>query len=137
MRTASAIVATIIVLVVSLAAQNQAKEKAAAEAAAPWLALVDSGNYAQSWQEAASIFKAAVTQEQWERTMKAERAPLGSLLSRKLVSARYTTRLPGAPDGEYVVLQFDSSFSHKKSAVETATPMMDGGQWRVSGYYMK
>ena len=48
------------------------------------------------------------------------------------------TSLPGAPDGEYVVIQFDTSFTNKKVAVETVTPMKDeDGIWRVSGYYVK
>jgi hypothetical protein len=46
--------------------------------------------------------------------------------------------LPGAPDGEYVVIQFEASFEKKKAAVETVTPMVDeDGEWRVSGYYLK
>ncbi len=48
------------------------------------------------------------------------------------------TSMPGAPDGEYVIIQFESSFANKKSAVETVTPMKDeNGVWRVSGYYIK
>ena len=43
-----------------------------------------------------------------------------------------------SPDGQYVVIQFTSSFENKKSAIETITPMLDpDGQWRVSGYYIK
>ncbi|MEW6584469.1 MAG: DUF4019 domain-containing protein, partial [Nitrospirota bacterium] len=52
-------------------------------------------------------------------------------------SKKYATSLPGAPDGEYVVIEFETSFENKKSAVETVTPMMDSGKWRVSGYYIK
>lgn len=55
-----------------------------------------------------------------------------------LKSQRYRTTLPGAPDGEYVVIQFKASFENKKAAVETVTPLLDkDGQWRVSGYFMK
>jgi uncharacterized protein DUF4019 len=100
--------------------------------------VVDSGSYAQSWEEAASGFKAAVTRPQWEQAMRANRAPLGAVQSRKLASATYATQLPGAPDGEYVVIQYDTSFEHKKAAIETVTPTMDkDGKWRVSGYYIK
>jgi hypothetical protein len=60
------------------------------------------------------------------------------LISRKLKSKKYTTSLPGAPDGKYVVIQYETSFEHKKSAIETVTPMLDkDGKWRVSGYYIK
>ena len=117
---------------------QQKPEELAEQSAESWLALVDSGNSAQSWEEAASIFKAAVTEEQWKSALRASRDPLGKLTSRKLKSARYTKTLPGAPDGEYVVIQYDSSFEHKRSAVETVTPMLDrAGKWKVSGYYIK
>jgi hypothetical protein len=117
---------------------DQASENAAEAAATKWLSLVDSGRYAESWKEAASLFKKQVTAEQWESAAHNARGPLGKLISRKLSTARYATSLPGAPDGEYVVIQYQSSFENKKSAVETVTPMKDkDGAWRVSGYYIK
>jgi hypothetical protein len=117
---------------------QQKPEELAEQSAESWLALVDSGNSAQSWEEAASIFKAAVTEEQWKSALRASRDPLGKVLTRKWVSARYTKTLSGAPDGEYVVIQYESSFEHKRSAIETVTPMMDqDGNWRVSGCYIK
>ncbi len=62
----------------------------------------------------------------------------GYLHYRKVRNQTYTTSVPGAPDGEYVVIQFDTSFQNKKSAIETVTPMLDkDGKWRVSGYYIK
>jgi len=70
--------------------------------------------------------------------MHSAREPLGKVLWRKVKSATYTKTLPGAPDGEYVVIQYDTSFEHKQSAVETITPMLDqDGKWRVSGYFIK
>ena len=63
---------------------------------------------------------------------------LGKVHSRTLKTATYTKSLPGAPDGEYVVIQYESSFEHKQSAIETVTPMLDtDGKWRVSGYFIK
>lgn len=113
-------------------------EKAALEAAQTWLVLVDEGKYAQSWEETASYFRGAVSQEQWQASMEAFRKPLGKQLSRNLKSQQYRTSLPGAPDGKYVVLQFQSSFESKKTAIETVTPMLDeDGSWRVAGYYIK
>jgi hypothetical protein len=113
-------------------------EAAAQKAAESWLALVDAGNFAESWKTAAGYFKTAVPQDQWEHTIVAVRKPLGDLVSRTLKNATYTKSVPGAPDGEYVILQFDTSFANKKEAVETVTPMLDpDGQWKVSGYYIK
>ena len=117
---------------------QQKPEEAAQASARDWLVLVDSGKYADSWQESASLFKAHVARSQWSNMIAAARDPLGKLVSRKLKSAHYTRTLPGAPDGEYVVIQYDTSFEHKQSAVETITPMIDkDGKWRVSGYFIK
>lgn len=117
---------------------QQKPEELAQKSAEAWLALTDSGKYAESWDESATAFKGAVTKDQWVDALKKVRAPLGALQSRKLKSASYAKNLPGAPAGEYVVIQFDTSFANKTSAVETITPMMDkDGKWRVSGYYIK
>jgi len=46
--------------------------------------------------------------------------------------------MPGAPDGKYVIIQYDTVFENKASAVETVTPMVDpDGSWRVSGYFIR
>jgi hypothetical protein len=121
-----------------VAAGDSDKGKAAVAAAEEWLTMVDDGKYVDSWKEAAQYFKNAVKQEQWEQSLQAVRNPLGKLISREVKSKTYTTSLPGAPDGEYVVIQFKSSFENKKSAIETVTPMLDkDAKWRVSGYYMR
>ncbi|MGD0986673.1 MAG: DUF4019 domain-containing protein [Candidatus Sulfotelmatobacter sp.] len=117
---------------------QQKPEQLAVQSAESWLALVDAGKSDESWQEAAQLFKTAVTKEDWRKALHGSREPLGKLLSRKLKGATYKTSLPGAPDGEYVVIQYDSSFEHKQAAVETVTPMLDkDGKWRVSGYHIK
>ena len=119
-------------------ADRSDREKAAIASAEKWLTIVDKGKYMESWKESSEYFKQAVTREQWEQAVKAVREPLGKLISRKVKSATYTSSLPGAPDGQYVVIQFNTSFENKKSGIETVTPMIDkDGIWRVSGYYIK
>jgi len=138
-KLTSRFLALALLLGICSAVQAQQKPKQLArQSADAWLALVDSEKYADSWQEASELFKAHVTKEQWQDALRATRDPLGKMQSRKLKSATYKTTLPGAPDGEYVVIQYESSFEHKQSAVETVTPMLDkDGKWRVSGYYIK
>jgi len=117
---------------------NPEAEKAALQAADAWLQLFDSGQYAKSWEEAAKYFRNAVPQDKWQRSAEVFREPLGKLVSRQLKSTRYTTSAPGAPDGEYVIIQYTTSFENKKSAIETVTPMLDSDdKWRVSGYFIK
>ena len=114
-------------------AVNQARKSASA-----WLALVDAAQYGQSWDEAATLFKSAVTKQEWMKAIQSTRAPLGALKSRTFKTATFTRSLPGAPDGEYVVIQFDTRFENKAAAVETVTPMRQkDGAWKVSGYYIR
>lgn len=113
-------------------------EKAAAAAAQTWLGEIDAGQYLKSWKEAAGYFRGAITEKGWSDALNGTRKPLGSLLSRKLSSSRSATSLPGAPDGNYVVMQFDTAFSNKKAAVETVTFVQEkDGKWKAAGYYIK
>jgi hypothetical protein len=127
-----------LILGTTVMAGRSDREKTAIAAAEKWLTIVDKGKYMESWEESSEYFKQAVQQDQWEQAVQAVREPLGKLVSRKVKSASYTTSLPGAPDGQYVVIQFNTSFENKKSGIEIVTPKMDkDGMWRVSGYYIK
>lgn len=113
-------------------------EKKAVSAARDWLALIDRGKYGESWETAALFFKNAVTQEQWKQSLEGVRKPLGKVIQRKVKSKQHAKSLPGAPDGDYVIVQFETSFENKRAAIETVTPMLDkDGVWKVSGYYIK
>jgi hypothetical protein len=117
---------------------NETAVKRAVSASDAWLKLCDSGRYAESWETAAELFRYAVSKEQWNQSLNALRKPFGKVIKRSVKSTQYATSLPGAPDGEYVVIQYETSFEKKKSSIETVTPMLDrDGQWRVSGYYIK
>ncbi len=118
-------------------ANEQAKEQALSAANA-WLKLVDDGHYAESWDAAAEYLRGAVGKEAFVKALDGARKPLGAVTERKVKSQEFRTSLPGAPDGQYVILQYETSFANKKSAIETVTPMLDkDGKWRVSGYYIK
>jgi hypothetical protein len=135
------LVAGVVIMGVWLSCSSMASDAAvdkAVEAAKTWLSLVDEGRYGESWETAAVYFRNAITKQKWEQTLNGVRKPLGRLLSRELKSKMYRKSLPGAPDGEYVVIQFTTSFENKSSAIETVTPMLDeDGNWRVSGYYIR
>ena len=107
-------------------------------AATTWVSLADAGQFGATWDQAANLFQTSIAKPKWEAAMHTVRTPLGTVKSRKLKSAVFTKTLPGAPEGEYVVVQFDTQFESKAAAVETITPMKGkDGAWRVSGYFIK
>jgi len=108
------------------------------QAARAWLAMVDSGRYGDSWEAAATLFKETIPKLRWETTAQSVREPLGVVVGRKVRSMNYTRILPGAPEGEYVVIQFDTRFENRPLSVETVTPMREkDGSWKVSGYFIR
>jgi Protein of unknown function (DUF4019) len=139
MHKALSVFALIVVLAVARPAQAQEPDtKAARTAVDAWLTLVDTGKYAQSWETAATFFKNAVPSQKWEAGAKTARGPFGAFKSRTLKSATTATTLPGAPDGAYVVFDFDATYENKASATERVTAVREkDGSWRVVGYFIK
>jgi hypothetical protein len=138
MKRSLAFIPVVFVLCVALArASDDAATSLARSAAVEWLALVDAGSYATSWDEAAALFKDKVTKTDWVAAVGAARAPFGALKERTFVSAELT-KLAGVPDGEFVVITYHSSFANRPAATETITPTLDAdGHWRVAGYFIK
>jgi hypothetical protein len=137
-RILSLITAVFTLAAISAHAQDTDQVTRALAAAQSWLALTDSKAYAQSWDQSAALFQAGVSKPNWITAIQGARAPLGNLKSRTVKSASFTHTLPGAPDGEYVVIQYDTQFEHKAGAIETVTPLHEkDGSWRVSGYFIK
>lgn len=119
-------------------AQQADKVLQAQRAAQLWLASTDAGAYDKTWDEAAAIFQQAVTKADWKTAVTAVSAPLGNLKGRAVSSSTYTDNLPGAPKGDYVVIQYASEFANGGKVVETVTPMLaPDGTWKVAGYYVK
>ncbi len=134
----------LLALAVPLTARAQATDTAsvaiaaAQTAARAWLTLVDETRYAASWDSAAAVFRFAVTKTDWERAVLQARGPFEPFGARKLLGASFTRSLPGAPPGEYVVLQYETEVSNDRSVMETVTPKKESdGAWRVSGYFVR
>jgi hypothetical protein len=135
--TLSAVLLTALGIATASAADDPQVESAKS-AALTWLALADQGNATLTWQSAAPVFQQALSRDRWQIALTATRAPLGQVKSRELVQATPTKSLPGAPDGDYVVIQYRTVFEFKAEATETITPLRDAaGRWHVAGYYIK
>jgi hypothetical protein len=136
-RWIRALLLTGIVGLFSLSVQAEEKADAAVAAAQEWLALTDAHEFKKSWQNAAPLFKEQIKETDWEKAIASVRTPLGKAESRELLTTQTTRTLPGAPQGNYVIIQFKTRFTNKPESVETITPMNVDGTWKVSGYFIK
>ena len=112
--------------------------EAASQAAESWMKLLDAGKMAQSWDEASTSFQGAVTSPQWVQSVLNARLAYEPFGERTRIAARYTTELPNAPAGQYVILRYRTKVLQDRTVVETVVPVLDGGRgWRVSGYFVR
>src|SRR5256712_12533419 len=127
-----ALVASILVTLASppLASQTSADTAAAVRVAGPavhaWLALVDKGQSSESWDEAALAFQVAVTKAKWVQAVKKARGSFEPFGARRQIMARYTTGLPNAPRGQYVVFQYETSVSGDRQVGGRGIPVLEG-----------
>ena len=110
---------------------------AGAAAAREWAALLDEGRWQESWREAAAMFRAQLGAATWAAQVRPVREPLGAVAARDLLSATKSNSLPGAPAGEYEIVQFQTRFAAKSDAVETVVLVREGPAWKVTGYYIR
>lgn len=121
----------------STATSASASQSAGVSSAREWVALVDSQRWQDSWRTAGTLFKSQVTAAEWASTIQAVRKPLGAVSSRTRQSATRSSSLPGAPAGEYEIVQFQTSFAEKSGAIETVVLAREDSGWKVAGYFIR
>jgi hypothetical protein len=113
------------------------EEQAAERQALGFLGYLDHGRFADSYAYTGMLIRAQLDRDAYAKQLEKARSGAGALLSRELRNATYATTLPGAPEGQYVVLIYGASFANRQQAEETVTLAFAKGYWRVSGYYIK
>ena len=114
-----------------------AEEQAAERQALGFLGYLDHGRFADSYAYTGMLIRSQLDREAFASQVEKARAGTGVVQSRELIDAGYTTTVPGAPEGQYVVLHYHSSFANRPDTVETLTLAFAKGYWRVSGWYIK
>ena len=112
--------------------------KTAQLAADLWLTQIDTAKYLEAWKGFSPFFQERMTFEKWQQQIQSARSIFGNLITRKLQSSNFATTMPGAPDGNYAIIQYDTAFEKKKNAIETIT-LLHGkdNKWGLTGYYIK
>jgi len=112
-------------------------DKDVIEAGRKWLALVDSGQYDETWEIASPLLKSKVSKEKWNDGLQNLRKPLGKLVSRTPEKFARAHQLPGAPAGDYVIVEYTSTFENGKHPEQLTWSLEKDDIWRVSGYFIR
>lgn len=132
------VLVTMVLIIVPALNKTPDQETAvkATDAAVRFLYLVDNGEYAQSWEIASEHLKATIGKEEWIEKLTEVRSSLGSVDERFKDDVTYLKATGDLPEGDYVVIRFDTNFSARRGGVETVTLHLGAdGEWRVAGYF--
>ena len=111
---------------------------ASMESAEKFLTYIDAGDWQGSWDASGAFFQSQASAEEWANIVEPVSEQVGTAESRTLASVQRTSSLPGAPEGDYEVLQFSTSFSKVDGpAVETLIMLEQEDGWGVAGYFVR
>ncbi len=107
-------------------------------AAAEFLFLVDTEEYAESWKISSEVLQKMLPQKVWSEKISELRTFLGPIVERVQQSISYIDDASDIPSGEYVVMTFVSKFELRERVTETITLLLgDDDQWEVVGYFLR
>lgn len=110
---------------------------AAHRAARAWLALVDSGAYAASFDSAAPALRQMVSSgEQWEEFLRTSRDGFETGLTRDLIEVELEPSLPLALEGRALRLTFRIRRA-RRAATESVVLQEQVDGWRVAMYGLR
>ena len=121
----------------SIQAQPAADTQAAQRQALGFLGYLDQGRYADSYAYTGMLIRNQADRSSFAQQIEKARAGVGAMQQRALTDATYSTTVPGAPQGQYVVLHYHTSFANRPDATETLTLDFAKDYWRLAGYYIR
>ena len=116
---------------------HAADELAAERQALGFLGYLDQGRFADSYAYTGMLIRTQLDRDAFSAQIQKARVGTGAFQSRELIDSAYSTTVPGAPEGQYVILHYHASFANRPDSVETVTLTFAKGYWRVVGYSIK
>ena len=105
--------------------------------ATAFVTLLDRRAWQASWDASGSYFQSQIAADAWAGTIAPLREPLGPVKSRVLKRVTQSTSLPGVPNGEFEILEYETQFEARPDTVETVVLGVVGGKWEVMGYFLR
>ncbi|MGM0834031.1 MAG: DUF4019 domain-containing protein [Pseudomonadota bacterium] len=127
----------LVAILLSLVPYAQVSAQTAEAAALAWLESIDNDEIEQAWETSSPLLKTPLSPNMLRRIIELARHEFGPVESRRKVQVSHYQSMPGAPDGDYMVFIFHTRFENKARGIETVTPHLENGEWRVSGYYVQ
>ncbi len=106
-------------------------------AAEQFVELIDDNDFAVAYESASELMHLSHSEADWVARVKLSALLVGSVKERKLVSVLVRESYPRFPDGEYLLVYFESQREHKQKATEVVLVQAVAGKWQVCTYRLK
>lgn len=119
-------------------ASTSSSSPAALARAQKFLVPVDAGDWTRSWEVAGAFFQAQASADEWAALVGPVRGPLGAVDGRRLATIQKVESLPGAPEGDYEILTYQTKFSQEdRILTETVILVRNGDGFDIAGYFIR
>ncbi len=98
---------------------------------------IDAQNYQAAYQSGSKLLHLTSPEDQWISETERTREVLGTALQRKLKAVKSISTYPGLPDGEYMLVYFETKMERKEKAAEVLLVAQINGAWEVCSYHLK
>jgi hypothetical protein len=112
-------------------------DKGAIKAATKWLELLDANQLSRAYDQCAELLKKDVTRQKFASGVRDFRKPYGKVKDRQPSKFARAHVMPGAPEGDYALIEFETTFAKKKGDEQVVWMLEKDGIWRVSGYFIR
>lgn len=103
-----------------------------------FIAAVDAGDWTRSYDVAGEFFQSQTSADEWAAMVQPVRGKLGSVEERRLANVQKVQSLPGAPDGDYEILQYQTKFSNESIiSTETVILVRNADGFDIAGYFIR
>ncbi len=130
-----AVLGTVMWLLAGCGESNPEAERAAVAATVPILERLDAGDYEAVRAIASPFLKEQVSRDEWLAQVQALRDPLGAHESRAVGTTTYVSNPWGAPEGEYVIVSYDSHWQNGSIHENLSMQRQPNGTWALAGYH--
>lgn len=102
-----------------------------------FVAVVDSGDFFSAYDSGSKILKSLSDKDEWAAEQNRVFELLGRSLDRQLKTVRSRDSYPGMPDGNYLIVCYQTRTEYKTEAVEVLLLKESGEGWRVCKYSIR
>jgi len=122
---------------IELTPGEPAETEAATKETQEFLRLVDAPQMDAAYAHTGEMLRKTVSQAQFKTMMLGLRSSTGGILSRTRLGGGFSSKLEdGVPPGRYCVVFFSTKFEFS-TMQEKVVLALEGGQWRVVGYWLQ